>query len=181
MEAEWPSAEFHCSTYWSGRWGLACRVVYDWAKASSKCCCNVSSGVCHQSQDPRSYRNASRKAEVAVRGKPLIYSYPSLSFNPALVLTKIFSSLSGHFHQGFQLSGLLQHEQWCSHSLGAEGERREKEMIPSTTKKSLPRNVVARSTSLDRRDITALYPAFLSYEQRCLAKIHIAVLGSYAI
>lgn len=29
-------------------------------------------------------------------------------------------------------------------------------------------------------DVTALYPAFLSYEQRCLAKIHIAVLGSYA-
>ncbi|CAF88067.1 unnamed protein product, partial [Tetraodon nigroviridis] len=61
----------------------------------------------HQSQNPRSYGHAGRETEAAVRG---------------------------HFHQGFQLSGLLQHEQWCSHSLGTEGERRKKEVIHATTK-----------------------------------------------
>lgn len=39
-----------------------------------------------------------------------------------------FLFLLGYFHQGLQLPGLLQHEQWFSHSLGTEGERWTKEV-----------------------------------------------------
>lgn len=41
----------------------------------------------------------------------------------------MFLPLIGHFHQGFQLSGLLQHEQWFNHSPGTERERWKKEVI----------------------------------------------------
>lgn len=34
----------------------------------------------------------------------------------------------GHFHQGFQLAGLLQHGQWRCHPPGPQGERREEEV-----------------------------------------------------
>lgn len=103
-------------------------------KAWPMCGCNVSTGVCHQSQNPRSYGHARWQTEVAVRGKQFFHACLNVSFNLAMCLTNIFSSLSGHFHQGFQLSGLLQHEQRCSHSLGTEGERRKKEMIYATMK-----------------------------------------------
>lgn len=134
METEWPSAEFHCSAYWSGRWPSSHYGAYSWGKALSVSCFNVSTGVCHQSQNPRSHGHARRETEAAVRGKQVFYTYPNLSFNLAMCLTKIFPSLSGHFHQGFQLSGLLQHEQWCGHSLGTQGKRRKKEMIHATAK-----------------------------------------------
>lgn len=53
-------------------------------------------------------------------------------------------------------------------------------MIPSTTKKVYPEMLLLVPLVSIDVTFTALYPAFLSYEQRCLAKIHIAVLGSYA-
>lgn len=39
-----------------------------------------------------------------------------------------FSLFLGYFYQGFQLPGLLQHEQRLCHSLGTKGERWKKEM-----------------------------------------------------
>lgn len=44
---------------------------------------------------------------------------------PALKHTICFS---GHFHQGFQFTGLLQHGQWRCYPPGPQGERRAEEV-----------------------------------------------------
>lgn len=46
------------------RWLLLPFLIEE--KTSWERCCTVSSGVCHQSQDPRSYRYASRETEATV-------------------------------------------------------------------------------------------------------------------
>lgn len=46
-----------------------------------------------------------------------------------------FVPFIGHFYQGFQLPGLLQHEQRFNHSLGTEGERWKKEVSHAARRK----------------------------------------------
>lgn len=66
-------------------------VLFTVKEKPHQCCCNASTGVCHQSQNPRSYGHARRETEVAVRGKLGFHAYLNLSFNLAMCLTKIFS------------------------------------------------------------------------------------------
>lgn len=52
-----------------------------------------------------------------------------------LRVTWVFVPL-GHFHQGLQFTGLLQHEQWFNHSPGTQGERWTEEMNHAAASKT---------------------------------------------
>ena len=75
MEAEWTSTQFHCPTYRSGMrlfvvliLSYISQILTKSAPPVTYLSANVhfSIGVCHQSQNPRGHRYASRETEVAV-------------------------------------------------------------------------------------------------------------------
>lgn len=144
MEAEWPSAEFHCSADRSGGLSSAGLPVLPLRQSFSVAITPQVSVIKVKIHEATGMPAGKQKLQYEVNSSSA--PFPNPSFSLAVLLTTVFIySLSGHFHQGFQLSGLLQHEQWRRHSPGSEGERRKKEMIHATTNGVLPRNLVAHS------------------------------------
>lgn len=155
MEAKWTIAQFHCPTHRSGMLVVHPPFhspFYPYSIYSHECTSMKSNFLeCFWTSHSISPQVSVIKVKIhEATGMPA--GKQKLQYEVSIVSISItvcvnvnwhdwlslesftsITSITGNFHQRFQLAGLLQHEQRFSHTPGTEGERWEKEVnIPST-------------------------------------------------